>query len=95
SSTNIAAGITTLVGNLTTGNNLDPVLLSASLAPLLNPIVAALNTALLTPVTSLVDSLLNPLLAALGVQVGSGTLLWELFETGQPAIVTTALPPSS
>jgi len=92
SSANIAAGITTLVGNLSAKNNLKVDVLGIGLGSLLDPIISALNTALLTPVTNLVDSLLNPLLAALGVQVGSGTLLWQEFETGEPVIVTTAIP---
>ncbi|HWY24223.1 MAG TPA: hypothetical protein VNX47_04855, partial [Nevskia sp.] len=92
SSTDIAAGITGLVGSLANKNNLNVDVLGIGLGSLLDPIIAALNTALLTPVTSLVDSLLNPLLAALGVQVGSGTVLWQAFETGMPVIVTTTLP---
>ena len=92
SSTNIAAGITTLVGNLVNKNNLNVDVLGIALSGLLDPIIAALNTAVLTPVTNLVDSLLNPLLALLGVQVGSGTLLWETFQNGQPVIVTSCLP---
>lgn len=92
SSVNIASGITTLVGNLAAKNNLSVDVLGIGLGGLLDPIIAALNTALLTPITSLVDSLLNPLLAALGVQVGSGTLLWQEFETGQPVVVSTNLP---
>lgn len=92
SSTDIAAGISGLVGSLASKNNLNVDVLGIGLGPLLDPIIDALNTALLTPVTSLVDSILNPLLAALGVQVGSGTVLWQAFETGMPVIVTTALP---
>ncbi len=92
SSVDIASGITKLVGQLSAKNNLSVDVLGIGLGGLLDPIISALNTALLTPVTTLVDSLLNPLLAALGVQVGSGTLLWQLFENGQPLIVTSCLP---
>lgn len=92
SSTNIASGLSTLVGNLANKNNLNVDVLGLGLGPLLDPIISALNTALLAPVTGLVDSLLNPLLAALGVQVGSGTVLWQAFETGVPVIVTVAQP---
>ena len=92
SSTNIAAGITALIGSLAAKNNLQVDVLGIGLGGLLDPIIAALNTALLTPVTSLVDGLLNPLLALLGVQVGSGTVLWEVFESGQPIVVTNCLP---
>jgi uncharacterized membrane protein len=92
SSTDIATGISNLVGSLVNHGNLSIDVLGIGLGSLLDPIISALNTAILAPVTSLVSSLLNPLLAALGVQVGSGTVLWQAFETGQPVIVTTALP---
>lgn len=53
-----------------------------------------LNNLLLAPILSLVDALLDPLLQILGAQLGSGTVLMNAVETGQPAIVTTALPGS-
>jgi uncharacterized membrane protein len=57
-------------------------------------ILGVLDSALLAPVTRLVDALLNPLLQALGAQVGSGTVLMHAVQTGQPVIVTTELPGS-
>jgi uncharacterized membrane protein len=89
SSDDIATGLTTGIGNLV--GNLTPSVLGIGM-PGLTSILGALTTTLLTPVATLVDSILNPLLAALGVQVGSGTVLWQGFETGQPVIVSYAQP---
>ncbi|MDI3260889.1 MAG: hypothetical protein QJR02_14475 [Sinobacteraceae bacterium] len=101
-SVDIAGGINGLVADLIGKTKINVnvfgnALLNSILNLLLNNVTAilgALDSALLTPVTSLVDSLLDPLLQALGLQVGSGTVLMNAVETGQPAIVTTALPGS-
>ncbi|MDI3260175.1 MAG: pilus assembly protein TadG-related protein [Sinobacteraceae bacterium] len=101
-SADIASGIRGLITSLVSNTQINVnvfgnPLLNAILNTLLgavSTILSTLNSTLLTPVTGLVDTLLDPLLQALGVQVGSGTILMNAVETGQPVIATTALPGS-
>lgn len=70
-------------------------LLSSVLASLVNTLVNAVTTLLapvLTSVGGIVDVILDPLLQLLGVSVGRATVEMNLVTTGQPYIVTTALP---
>jgi hypothetical protein len=89
---NILQGVTTLIGTLLSNNNLITKALGLDLSAILDPLLSAVNTLLLTPLTQLLDSIVNPLLAALGIQLASGTVLMNNVETGRPVIVNTALP---
>jgi uncharacterized membrane protein len=62
----------------------------------LTPVRTLLNTAL-SGVGGLVDALLDPLLNALGVRVGSATVIMQSVTTDQPTVVTVCRPdlPSS
>lgn len=95
---NLLGGISTYIGNLVAKNNLTIVIkllnIPIDLSAILDPLVALINTLVLTPLTSLLDQLLNPLLALLGVQLGSGTVLMDNVVIGTPTLVTTALPGS-
>ena len=96
--TNLLAGISTYIGQLVNTSNLSIVVsllgLPVNLSGLLDPLLSAINSLLLTPLTNLLDQLLNPLLALLGVQVGSATVLMSNVVTGPPVLVNTALPGS-
>jgi uncharacterized membrane protein len=73
--------------------NITPTVVGLSLSTgNLTSVLSDLTTVLLTPLTNLVNSLLNVLLPALGVQLGSGTVLMNAVSTGQPILVNTALP---
>lgn len=95
-STNLLAGISTYIGQLVSQNGLeiDLYLLGAKIpvGALLDPLLSAINSLLLAPLTNLLDLLLNPLLQLLGLQVGSATVLMSNVETGPPVLVNTALP---
>ena len=88
----ITSGISKLVGQLVDKNNLHIDVAGLDLTAILDPVVSALNTLLLAPLTSVLDLIINPLLAALGVQLASGTVLMNVVETGRPMLVNTALP---
>ena len=49
---------------------------------------------LLNLVNGLASSVINPLLSALGLQLGTATVWMDTVTIGQPAIVTTAVPPA-
>ena len=95
-SSNLLGGISTYIGQLVAKNNLSAVamlgILKLDVTAILDPLVSALNTLLIGPLTNLLDLLLNPLLAALGLQLGSGTVLMNVVQTGPPILVNTALP---
>jgi len=91
--TNLATGISTLLTSLLANVNITPTVVGLSLSTgNLTSVLSDLTTVLLTPLTNLVNSLLNILLPALGVQLGSGTVLMNAVSTGQPILVNTALP---
>ncbi|MDE0855063.1 MAG: hypothetical protein OSA97_11650, partial [Nevskia sp.] len=95
-STNLLAGISTYIGQLVNQNELTitPTVLGVSIpvGALLDPLLSAINSLLLAPLTNLLDLLLNPLLQLLGLQVGSATVLMSNVVTGPPVLVNTALP---
>lgn len=95
-STNLLAGISTYIGQLVNQNGLEIDLYLAGVkipvGALLDPLLSAINSLLLTPLTNLLDALLNPLLQLLGLQVGSATVLMSNVVTGPPVLVNTALP---
>lgn len=95
-STNLLGGISTYIGQLVTNNNLDVKAtlggLTLDVSGIVDPLVGAINSLLLAPLTSLLDLLLNPLLQLLGLQVGSATVLMSNVVTGPPVLVNTALP---
>ena len=84
-----------LLGSLTSKNNLQVcTLLFICVGPLVDPLLNAIS-GLLTPITTALDSLLDALLKLLGIQVGIATVDMQEVLTGQPVIVTTALPTGS
>lgn len=56
--------------------------------------VTTLVQPLLNLVNGLAASVINPLLSALGLQLGTATAWMDTTTIGQPAIVTTAVPPA-
>lgn len=74
-------GSTGLVGSLVSGL-LDPVL----------ALISGLVQSLVGLVNGLATSVINPLLSALGLQLGTATTTMDIITTGQPTVVTTALP---
>ncbi len=80
-----------LLGTLTSNNNLNVCVLGICIGPLVDPLLNAIS-GLLTPLTSAIDSLLDALLKLLGIQVGIATVDMGEVLTGQPVIVTTVLP---
>lgn len=92
----ILSGISTLIGDLFNNDNLVVKLGSPpiNLSGILDPIISALNTLLLAPLTQVLDGIIDPLLNLLGVQLASGTVLMNGVETGKQVIVNTNLPGS-
>ncbi len=94
---NLGAGISTLVSDLVAQGNLHIVVTVLGInitvtSTFLNSLLSDLNTLLLAPLDNLLGDLLDSLLQALGIQVGSATVLMNSVTTGQPVIVTTTLP---
>ena len=98
-SVNVTSGLTTLVSNLLADTSIS---INASVLGIIpvslttNAVTSALNSALIAPLsagtTGLEDALIDPLLQYLGVQLGSGTILMQAVEVGQPVLTSTALP---
>lgn len=87
-----SASITLTAANDTTGST---GLVGALVSGLLNPVLATITglvQSLVGLVNGLATTVINPLLSALGLQLGTATTTMDLITTGQPAIVTTALP---
>jgi uncharacterized membrane protein len=96
-SDNLGTQISPLVSDLVAQGNLNitVTLLGVNItltSTFVNSLLSDLNTLLLTPLENLIGGLLDSLLQALGIQVGSATVLMNSVTTGQPVIVTTTLP---
>ena len=67
------------------------------LTGLLTAVVNTVTTTL-TPLVNLVNglatTLINPLLNALGIQLGTATVIMDSVQTGQPMLVSTVPPPA-
>jgi uncharacterized membrane protein len=91
----IVSGISNLLGQLFNNNNLIVNVAGIPLGAILDPLISALNTLLVAPLSALVDAILDPLLQLLGVQIASATVMMTGVETGQQTIVNNNLPGSS